>query len=446
MFGLSILGWGGFQSLMVRNEELVCDHSGNFLISSYDYSVRGTVYRNLDGSKPKEANPIYVGVDLFGRRGVDYRSAEDSFWDARLVAITDAPPGRNAATWFGVLDRNHRLYFEGFDQGSQLSVGYLGRKGYRKTIPPREEWFTLRNGSVNRQGIWVTPSGRVIRSVSELDTVEHGAYLLDEGSLYEIDFAERSVRTVLKNSPAHSVLAASYFDAREPAEGKRTAADVALLRSRLLLRSNNELSLVNPKTGEVTSFPIPNDMREEEPLKVFLISDQKLAVTTRGEIREGLRKFELRTISTTGEVTETLPVELAARDYTPNPRVQAWGMLPFMPIPLLWTLSQGEYSILQHLAYVWPPLLLLLLISLLAAFWVYRSERHHYGAHPLAWSITTFLLGPAMLVAYLIERGRPVTTTCGECHAQVPAKRDACAKCGAEFPAPERTGCEIFAT
>lgn len=88
---------------------------------------------------------------------------------------------------------------------------------------------------------------------------------------------------------------------------------------------------------------------------------------------------------------------------------------------------------------------LLLFISLLAAAWVYHSERQHYGAHPLAWSITTFLLGPEMLVAYLIQRGRPLSITCGECHAQVPAKRDACAKCGAEFPAPERTGCEIFA-
>jgi hypothetical protein len=444
--GLTLLGW--ISTVPYGIEELIYAQNGRFLIVCYDPSIGQYVYRDLNGISAEAPKPDVRGVDILGPRGADFRSSQDSSWDSRLIATTDRPPGRNATTWYGVLDRNHRLYFEGFDQASQLSVGYLGRRGFRKTLPPREEWFVLRNGSVNRQGIWVTSWRRIVISGAKLDTVEHGAYLLDEGSLQEIDFAQRTVRAVLADSPAVSMLPADYFQPVEQPKGESSEPDLRLLRSRVLLRSSDQLFVVNPKTAEVKNFAIPEDLREQDSLKVFLISDRELAVTSAGTVRDGLRKLELRKLSATGKVTETIPVELAEPSYGVSARGATWTMLLFMPIPWLWAVARYGYNpppLLDHLADIWPPLVALHVISLLAAFWVYRSERQHYGTHPLAWSITTFLLGPAMLVAYLIERGRPITTTCGECHAQVPAKRDACVKCGAEFPAPERTGCEIFA-
>ncbi len=129
-------------------------------------------------------------------------------------------------------------------------------------------------------------------------------------------------------------------------------------------------------------------------------------------------------------------------------------------MPLLWSGAIGWKSVdefsqgrqpnlleaLRHWLHVtWPPLVCILLVGLLAAAWVYRSERKQYGAHPVAWSIATLLVGPAMLLAYHLERGRPVTARCHKCRAEIPARRNACAACDAELPAQPITGCEIFA-
>jgi hypothetical protein len=213
------------------------------------------------------------------------------------------------------------------------------------------------------------------------------------------------------------------------------------------------------ESGKKQEILLPESLRNLDRLTVWMSPAREIFVTEGYAYATTARQLILYRLNPAGEILQTIPISIDG--YAPlSDRAWAWRIAPVGPVPVAWagstaiagaaSFARGEYPSFQEgvrhwLSVIGPPMIVVLLISLLAAFWVYRSERHYYGAHPLAWSITTLLLGPSMLVAYLIERGRPVTTTCGACHAQVPAKRNACAKCGAEFPAAERTGCEIFA-
>ncbi|MBI4603127.1 MAG: hypothetical protein HY721_14305 [Planctomycetes bacterium] len=93
-----------------------------------------------------------------------------------------------------------------------------------------------------------------------------------------------------------------------------------------------------------------------------------------------------------------------------------------------------------------PALLPLVVGSALAAALVFAlARRHAFGRARLAgWSIAGLLLGIPGLLLYLGLVERPALVACPACSRPRVVTRDACERCGAPFPAPERDGTEVI--
>ena len=95
----------------------------------------------------------------------------------------------------------------------------------------------------------------------------------------------------------------------------------------------------------------------------------------------------------------------------------------------------------------WPSLLAVLALSSLLAAIAWRRARA-FGLsrrEQLVWAGFVLLFGVPAAVGFLLHRRWPVREPCPSCHLRCARDRDACAECGAPFPAPTLKGIEIFA-
>jgi hypothetical protein len=85
------------------------------------------------------------------------------------------------------------------------------------------------------------------------------------------------------------------------------------------------------------------------------------------------------------------------------------------------------------------------MLSAVFAAIAYRRQRALADAGAWIWAVLVFVLGPPGFVGYLAHRRWPAKTPCEHCGAVVPRDRDACRRCGVEFPPPALRGMEVFA-
>jgi hypothetical protein len=87
--------------------------------------------------------------------------------------------------------------------------------------------------------------------------------------------------------------------------------------------------------------------------------------------------------------------------------------------------------------------LIVALVCVPAAWWLGR--RYHFSvAAKVSWVGFIVLTGIPGLLAFLSVQEWPARETCPKCGKQRVVEREHCEHCGAEFPAPEKTGIEIF--
>ena len=93
----------------------------------------------------------------------------------------------------------------------------------------------------------------------------------------------------------------------------------------------------------------------------------------------------------------------------------------------------------------WPPLLVLVMLSLVLAWFASRWHRQYARPHNGAWVALIFLLGVPGFIAYWAYHRRAPLENCPECGVSVPRDQDSCASCARPFAEPIRLGTEIFA-
>ena len=388
-------------------------------------------------------------------------------WRQRIAGLSsfERPP----VGWYLVRDEEPlgRAYFVGYDEFSKLRIGYIGRNGFRRALPPKKEWFDLAR---HQLGWWgpLASTGNVqygSRAYNYSLPAEEQrlppwlAFLIDGERLLEVDLRARTVRTVYESPGLLAVAGVTEppalpADAASPTTANRRES----LVSRIAVRTSNRIVILDPPTGDKWEFVLPESLRSTPVYAYTIGSDQLLLQWGHGAY--SWNPTELGWLEPDGTFARRETVTLAGHQPLPE-RQAAWIAAPIVPVPIGWlagigvgmplqflqtnvaaTYSDGLFRIIRP---TWPPLLAVLAIGFVLAWWTYWLQRRYRRPATGVWCAFVLLFGVPGFLAYWIEHRRPKMEACVECGQLVPRDREACAACESEFPAPPRVGTEIFA-
>ena len=444
-------------------ENLSVDYDGTPLINAYSYAgnrYQQLPYRTLDGETVETETVQELSPATLQSKPEPWRwDNGPRTWKGRLSQVSD---GRPAPTlWMLVRDATDEglTYLAGYDAASQLSVGYIGRSGFRGEPPAQDEQFALGPEALTSYyGAHVAGAG--LGGVSRQPDNEGVlriwlVFLIDGERVVEVDLRKRSVRTLME-SPDLVSLSLIY----RPLQGEGAARrGVGNLAGRLAVRLNDRVEIINPAGEDRATFPLPEALRQAKSMSAYQISDDELLLV-RGGDNPYSRVHELAWLDKQGKVTRERSVKLAghapASDRESATIAMAVVPIPAAITPLLagpaaWSKLQfgqaKDYSeaLAQLARAAWPPYVLLLAACAGAAWYVARRQRMYGWPHTGVWCAAVFLLGVPGLIAYLVEHRREARAGCPACGRVVPRKREACAACGGAFPEPRLTGVEVFA-
>jgi hypothetical protein len=443
-------------------------------------------YRTFDGQPLpdlKEDN-FLTSTQLPAAAGEPGVFAASVPWSSRLAALSDSR--RNPTSWYVVRDRHHHghAYLVGFDVNANRLVGYMGRNGFRRTMPPAEEWFDMERRVLAWASGAVASTGSLqYGGPATLDDVTHSSqprlpfwflYLIDGDKLLEIDLRERTLRAVFAYKDLNAVEdlleavapnvddiddasnAVPDADATTAAQAEETniSAPPPKQTARLVLRAAKEIIVLDPPTGDKQEFKLPESIRDQH-LEVYVTASEQLVALVRDNWSwtrprifwlnaDGtVEREEQTTLATYGGAESSGLVVAAA------PIPLAWIAGVFIAGPLV-ELQQGTSAsyieaVGKILKETWPAVIAVTLIGMASAACTYWLQRKYHRTATGAWCTFVFLFGLPAFLAYWIEQSRPKVETCGDCGSKVPRDRDACAVCRAPFPAPPLLGTEIFA-
>jgi hypothetical protein len=451
---------------------------GTPLIQSYagaDWTTRS--YRTLDGQPvAPEESPDRLGA-LWGcqLQGPELPRARLWLipWRDRIRGTSDG--GRPAQYWYFVHDGqlDGAGYFVGYDPQTKMSIGSIGRQGFRPGPLPPEERFAIngrRAGAYGRyEGVIRIedsyPSGQEPRyygyGYAEVppgvipDWVVH---LIAGNELLEIDLRARSVRVVLESEGLISVdtvrRALAELPSEEDDSRRRLAIDLAV-------RLEDRVLIFDAQGEQHASFRLPDELRGHD-FALYELSDATAIIRVDGPIGRPSRETHLTWIDQAGKVLRHEEVELQSSRHPLNSRaVQPWLTALAVPSPVamaveatvIWPLRHrreaegGEYSaaLARSLAEWWAPLLATCVVGAVLAWVCGRRQRQHGVAWSAVWIAFVFLGGVPGFLAYLFHRRWPVRLACPQCGEEAPRDRESCFACDTEFPEPEPKGIEVFA-
>lgn len=467
-FGLGAVGsW--FVTTGIRDyEEIVVDAEGTAYIrvrvgGNYD-NLR---HRTLQGEAVElsEANTFFAtGI------GAPYRAPQffeyPIPWRSRIAGINAF--GKPPISWVMIRDDNRpgRVYVVGHDPESNQVVGYLGRKGFRTSLPPVDEQFIVGNftfqydsnayattGYINTGGLGsrYNAAGHTEENVLQPWLV----YLCDGDAVQEINIRTGAVRLVKEFDGLVGIAVATSEEAniRGSLDGRRRPT------SRLLVRTRDSMRLHDVFTGSETSFKIPPDLVNTSFRVNTVGSEQLILHVNRGKWERG-NVVELLTIDSEGNVQQQETVQLV---WITSPDGPYFALIPACLVPVLFGWLAGmflvapllqlqEYRVATFAAGVqvawdtaWMGLVLVFVFSVILTTIVYNWQQKYSRPNTALW--TTFVLLttlPGFLAYWVMHRREPMGA-CVHCGAMVPQDREACAKCAAQLPEPKLLGTEIFA-
>jgi hypothetical protein len=476
-------------------ESVNVSRSGVPVIQSYstaNYQILS--YRTLDG-KPLEIER----EDWLGGAGLtEPRRPPGLFnlpvsWRIRIAAASDLQRPPNS--WYLIRD-DHPLghaYLAGFDDFSRRPIGYIGRRGFRSGTPPRDEWFDVGrhqfgwgSGAVCST-TYLNYGGRAYSYMSAADEQRLPEWLLfviDGDRVLEIDLRVHSVRSLYESPNLVSIGILSEIqppsidksairesgiraqtaafqtgqlrvDVIAPATG--AASERVKVENRLAIRTADRIVVLDPPTGAIQEFPLPESWRDQS-LSAYGLSDHELLLSHWD--RSPLYVVHFAWLKSDGQVTREASETLAG--YRPqNERTSAMLATLAGPVPIAWYVVTGTVAPLsmvqerraptyaaglaQIFDIVGPALLIVTLVGCALAWLTWKWQRKYHRPYTAAWCVFVFLAGLPGLLAYWLEHRRVRLDTCGECGAKVPRDRDACASCEAPFAVPPPVGTEIFA-
>lgn len=467
----------------VTYEYVSVTRDGALLISGHDRTnYRDITYRTLAGKRvtmsDDQAMPQARLIGPYREPGL----AEQPIpWTERLVGLPNN--SRPLQAWYLLRDakRPGSAVFEVFDQGTKRRAGYYGSAGWRAAEPPRDEWFDVGSMTITWTAMplvgqrYFDPGGYVWNnSVATDDTPLHRwkAYVLDGEAVVEVDMRNRTHRTLpgvaglsdignisIPTRPVsfeEAQAAQSAWDAQGSVDPS-PLDDKPWWSERIVVRGEKQMRVVDPANDAPWEFELPDALGDSRLDAYVFGEDLAVLNVDRGGWSGGPLR-EVLWINRAGETLRSERLELAGW-VAPSPRQTAWSVLPAAPVPGLAaigtfiaplfalqehraaTYGEGLASIARQVA---PPLIAVALLGLLCAalaLWRHRRERRDDG---VVWAVFVGLLGPAGLVAYLAHFRSQPSTACERCGQPTPRDREACARCGEEWAAPEPLGSEVY--
>jgi len=425
-------------------------------------------------------------------------------WAERIAGCSDY--GKPPASWLLIRDdqRPGSVYFTGFDTTSKLNIGFIGRNGFRATIPPADELFDLGNQTFAwGSNVAATPNGIDYGSSSyhynekKPEDDRHLApwivFLLDGDVIQEIDLRRHTVRPLKKLDGLFAIEIAwqpapdeekveeeieKLNDADQQTNHTQSKFRLAAMQNtvffpvtpakpintkqktthRLLARCTDRIVAINPFDGSQQEFPLPQELLQEG-LTVYSIADDQLLLQVDGGYWEHGSITDLLWINSAGEVNREKTLRLAG--YTPgNESLQFIAAAAVAPTLLPWVFVStivAPLSMVQDhqvenyvaglskaLSECWPALLLILVLSIALTLVVRRWQKKYSRDNTTLWCATVFATTvPGLLAYWLMHRGTLIEA-CPECSQLVPRDRDACARCEKPFAAPALLGTEIL--
>lgn len=466
--GTIVSNWLPSDAYRPPYENITVTRSGSVVIASHAAdNYQEITYRTLDGQhveidKNDYLQPAGLSPPEKPLRFVSFPLGWGSSWGA---SDFDRPRG----SWYLVSDSRQigRAYFVGYDQFSKLLIGYLGRQGFRGSLPPIDEWFETgpstgyRTSAASVQGLSRNaPADRYSAELYMNNVPLWLVFVIDGDRLMEVDLRARQVREIFQAPQLVSVgtlteAAPDRADNEPDGDGRKTLTRVAL-------RTPDHMFVLDPATGAKREFPLPESLGEQI-LSVYSIGDDQLLLqwSSRDEIAG--ESQHLIWLSADGAIQREKTVQLAQNAVyrRADPRRESILISGMAPIPLGWAAVVGviaplnamnDYSEPTYSAAVskllgdyWPGLLIVTFVGSLSAYLVWRWQRRYFRAATGAWCTFAFLLGLPGAVAYWLEMSRAKLEPCAECRSVVPRDRETCAACDTRFASPPPVGTEIFA-
>jgi hypothetical protein len=442
-----------------------------------------TSFRALDGQPlPNQREEWLTGAGLTGPRRPPGLWESPVRWTERVTGLSDAlrPP----ISWYLIRDDEPigRAYLVGYDEYAKLPIGYFGRAGFRREMPPEDEWFDLGRHRFDYASSVLTTSGSILYGGRSFTYAYSGAadqrlptslvFLIDGDRLLEIDFRAHNVR-VLQQSPGLVSVAGLMEPKSRPAanaadQNTPAGATAAITENdngisdrtqtiRIALRTADKIILLDPTSGAKREYLLPAHVRDNA-LHVYSVANEQLLLqcwdvdalpeqeliwlTTDGSIARRER-LALSTIQGGTELEAAIVSALSL----PIPIAYLSGSFAGIPTMLLQTNRAATYAtaVVQAFEVTWLGLLAVPLIGAVLAWWTYRLQRKYHRPATGVWCGFVLLLGVPGFVAYWNENRRPKLEPCGKCGAVVPRDRETCAVCNTVFAPPPRLGTEILA-
>jgi hypothetical protein len=445
-----------------------------YTTSGHDENV---AYRDLEG------NPLSLSREeawlgnghLPDSRGVEYDFGYPwggGFrWNEQMSGYNDG--AQPMTYWYFVCagEPPNSGYFVGFDSVSRQRTGYIGRKGFQPAVPDAEERFPWRHRKITESVVarsQYQPSdcepscGYFISSPERIPP--RLVYLLANDGVVEVDLLKRSARVVLKESGLLS--ARQLIRALPTPMTANSAAYLSKVKGYLAVRATDRILILDLAGKLESSFTIPVNLRDARAFMFCLLSDNSAILDVpspdlRSMTPMAAGHWQLMWIDAKGNILRQKDYTVKRGDFAGRAKYLPWDTAMAVPAPLgiavmsivlapLISISLGEEpaylgSLGRLCAEFWPAAVGIVLLSAALAWLCYRRQRRFAQPWTGVWVAFVFLAGLPGLVGYLFHRRWPVLEACPTCGRSVPRDRDACAACGAEFPAPQPKGIEVFA-
>jgi hypothetical protein len=378
---------------------------------------------------------------------------------------------------------------------TRLPIGYIGRGGFRATVPEREEQFAL-PGVYSRQVTPFLASTQYFQmwglvnanrmSIQQREPAEWMIFVAEGGKVWEVDLRKRSTRvfaeipgivsialidTLEKTAATESTKDASKTAANLQPPGQDAAsqstAKVGSEKDRkkapdmaniLAVRTNEKLVLITP-AGQRREFSWPSEVPNVGAAVYWIAAHEVLYQFQDGHWSGG-RVERLVWENESRKVMKNIQLKLAGYPEE-SPRAMAWAFGAVVPVPIVYSVGAligAPLSMLQNyaaptfaagvaksLSVAWAPLACVLTLAAVLTWLTIRLQRKYRRPSTGLWAVFVFLLGVPGFLAYLVESQRTKLEACKECGEVVPRDRETCAICEKEFRAPVPVGTEIFA-
>jgi hypothetical protein len=449
----------------LRQESLVVATDGTPLIESTPLqNLSMTTYRDLSGNARDglERRDTLWATYVYGADEDSASSLSQPNWQQRIKVFRDER--EPAVVWYFVHDgqADGSGYFVGYERVSNRRVGYIGLSGFRADPVPPGDRIPVRGRSILGFSAWSSAPISLYSNSwwgarpDRWDFPPRLVHVPSGSRLRLVDLAARTVATVLET--AEPVVSVGV-----PSLASYAVGESSFPRP-ILVGTPGKVYKLDHDYKVVGTFAIPADVDRQGLISWYETRDgqsivQCVVAPSAREVLDGnSTRSMIYRLASDGTIRDSQPLSLQTVGVDPREQTQESLVGLAIPAPavlvavgtLVATLGpqrRDPSPLGAMLKQAWPALLAVVVVSSLLAAVAWRWARA-YGLSAReqgVWAGFVLLFGLPAFVGFLIHRRWPVRAACPNCHARSPRDREACAECGALFPAPAPKGIEIFA-